>query len=178
MIEALFVTVIDFFYSILLHKFEIIFWKGCGAKYKTKPGLVYHIQKAHMKKSTNGHSNGHHNHHTPKVESIPPDENTTNSMYESGVDDMNSTSSVPHTNGSSHKNGHGSRCGICNGNETENRMHQAEKLISCHECQKQFHPTCLNFSQTMLQSVKKYNGQCIECKSNIFHQILIEFSNS
>ncbi|RNA11626.1 zinc finger DPF3-like [Brachionus plicatilis] len=134
----------------------------CGVRYKTKSGLVSHIQKAHGKKVSNGHANGHH---VIKAESLPPDENTTNSIFESANDDVNSTSSASQANSISQpKNGQAARCGICYGNEHENRMHQAEKLISCHDCQKNFHPTCLNFPKNMLESVKKYDWQCIECK--------------
>lgn len=130
----------------------------CGVRYKTKSGLVSHIQKAHGKKVSNSH-------HLAKAESIQHDENTTNSMFESANDDMNSTSSTSQANSISQSKS--VRCGICNGNENENRMHQAEKLISCHDCQKNFHPSCLNFPKNMLESVKKYDWQCIECKSKL-----------
>lgn len=130
----------------------------CGVKYKTKSGLVTHIQKAHGKKQ-----NGNY---LTKTESIPPDENTSNSVFDSVNDDMNSRSSVSQSNSVSHqKNNQVIRCGICNGSENENRMHKSEKLIDCHDCRKNFHPSCLNFPKNMLESIKKYNWQCIECKS-------------
>lgn len=95
-------------------------------------------------------------------------------MFESVNDDMNSNSNVSQSNSVSQtKNGQGIRCGICNGSEHENRMHQSEKLIDCHDCHKNFHPSCLNFPRNMLESVKKYDWQCIECKSNLFENLII-----
>lgn len=73
--------------------------KGCGVKYKTKPGLTYHIQKAHTNSSS---ASGNHgtanvvNHGTKSNDALNPDENTTNSIFESnGFDDVNSSSSLP-----------------------------------------------------------------------------------
>ncbi|CAF1002588.1 unnamed protein product [Brachionus calyciflorus] len=66
----------------------------CGIKYKTKPGLTYHIQKAHTSQASLTHTNsGFLNQNSVKSESMNPDENT-NSML--GYDDMNSSSSMHH----------------------------------------------------------------------------------
>jgi zinc finger protein ubi-d4 len=91
----------------------------CGIKYKTRPGLNYHIQKAHLNPtshSTTSHRNSnkqqqqqqqqHHHHqlqqqqqHTNADGLLNPDESTTNSVFADsvGYDDMNSSSSLPHS---------------------------------------------------------------------------------
>lgn len=147
----------------------------CGVKYKTKPGLTYHIQKSHGSSGSSSAQNAGHstnpqaNHHNLNHQ----DENTTNSMFESAFDDMNSSSSLPTTANSSVK-----KCGICGDTEsrqftqapnnaaaaTNGLTNQSEKFIACFECTKSFHPTCLNFNAKMVQNVKKYSWLCIECK--------------
>lgn len=57
-------------------------------------------------------------------------------------------------------------CGFCLGDTSENKKtKQAEELISCYNCGRSGHPTCLKFTTNMILSVKKYKWQCIECKS-------------
>ncbi|KAJ8378139.1 hypothetical protein AAFF_G00247770 [Aldrovandia affinis] len=41
----------------------------------------------------------------------------------------------------------------------------AEELVSCSDCGRSGHPTCLQFSDSMMQAVRTYHWQCIECKS-------------
>ncbi|XP_059086805.1 zinc finger protein neuro-d4-like isoform X2 [Tigriopus californicus] len=56
-------------------------------------------------------------------------------------------------------------CDFCLGDATENKKTtQPEELVSCAECGRSGHPTCLQFSPNMLVSVKEYPWQCIECK--------------
>ncbi|ESP03156.1 hypothetical protein LOTGIDRAFT_148729, partial [Lottia gigantea] len=40
-----------------------------------------------------------------------------------------------------------------------------EDLVSCSDCGRSGHPSCLQFTDNMIVSVKKYPWQCIECKS-------------
>ncbi|KAK7484664.1 hypothetical protein BaRGS_00024072 [Batillaria attramentaria] len=50
--------------------------------------------------------------------------------------------------------------------EPENKKtRQAEELVSCSDCGRSGHPSCLQFTDNMIISVKKYPWQCIECKS-------------
>lgn len=57
-------------------------------------------------------------------------------------------------------------CDFCLGDVKENKKtHKPEELISCSDCGHSGHPTCLNFTATIILSVKKYKWQCIECKS-------------
>lgn len=56
-------------------------------------------------------------------------------------------------------------CDFCLGDANENKKtKQAEELVSCSDCGRSGHPTCLQFTQNMMISVKKYRWQCIECK--------------
>jgi hypothetical protein len=180
----------------------------CGVKYKTRPGLNYHVQKAHSnnagsQSSSHAKASKHHHHNNEAV--LNPDENTTNSVFDSVYEDMNSSSSLPHlannnqtvsfgnpshlsgppgssSNQASNYNITNSfnnninsknslnKCGLCGlgtdahdaGKPSTGQL--TDKVLSCSECLKSFHPVCLKFNSNMTQSVKKYNWQCIECK--------------
>ncbi|KAL3098059.1 hypothetical protein niasHT_027604 [Heterodera trifolii] len=56
-------------------------------------------------------------------------------------------------------------CDFCLGTNLQNAEGEAEPLISCHDCGRSGHPTCLKFTKNMLVSTKRYGWQCIECKS-------------
>uniref|UniRef100_A0A914H1N4 Uncharacterized protein n=1 Tax=Globodera rostochiensis TaxID=31243 RepID=A0A914H1N4_GLORO len=56
-------------------------------------------------------------------------------------------------------------CDFCLGSSLQNAEGEAEPLISCHDCGRSGHPTCLKFTKNMLVSTKRYGWQCIECKS-------------
>ena len=57
-------------------------------------------------------------------------------------------------------------CDFCLGDSDENKKSKAaEKLLSCTDCGRSAHPSCLQFTSNMLQSVSTYRWQCIECKS-------------
>jgi len=43
-----------------------------------------------------------------------------------------------------------------------------EELVSCHDCGRSAHPSCVGFTPNMLVTTKKYGWQCIECKSCTF----------
>ncbi|XP_019760087.1 zinc finger protein ubi-d4 isoform X4 [Dendroctonus ponderosae] len=56
-------------------------------------------------------------------------------------------------------------CDFCLGDSTQNKKTGGvEELVSCHDCGRSGHPTCLQFTDNMKVSVKKYRWQCIECK--------------
>ncbi|KAK6632442.1 hypothetical protein RUM44_007484 [Polyplax serrata] len=56
-------------------------------------------------------------------------------------------------------------CDFCLGDSSENKKTNApEELVSCSDCGRSGHPTCLLFTQNMIISVRKYRWQCIECK--------------
>jgi len=57
-------------------------------------------------------------------------------------------------------------CDFCLGDSDNNKKTgTAEELIGCSECGRSGHPTCLQFTNNMMVSVKKYPWQCIECKT-------------
>ncbi|XP_050529824.1 zinc finger protein ubi-d4 B isoform X4 [Daktulosphaira vitifoliae] len=55
-------------------------------------------------------------------------------------------------------------CDFCLGDSVSNKSGQPEILISCSDCGRSGHPTCLQFTANMIISVGKYRWQCIECK--------------
>ncbi|XP_037077347.1 zinc finger protein ubi-d4-like [Pollicipes pollicipes] len=56
-------------------------------------------------------------------------------------------------------------CDFCLGDATLNKKSGApEELVSCSDCGRSGHPSCLQFTDNMVISVKKYRWQCIECK--------------
>jgi zinc finger protein ubi-d4 len=56
-------------------------------------------------------------------------------------------------------------CDFCLGDAKENKKTGVpEELVSCSDCGRSGHPTCLQFTENMIISVKKYRWQCIECK--------------
>ncbi|XP_063883349.1 zinc finger protein ubi-d4-like isoform X7 [Scylla paramamosain] len=57
-------------------------------------------------------------------------------------------------------------CDFCLGDASENRKTGApESLVSCADCGRSGHPSCLQFTSNMMKSVVKYRWQCIECKT-------------
>ncbi|XP_067007118.1 zinc finger protein DPF3 [Anabrus simplex] len=56
-------------------------------------------------------------------------------------------------------------CDFCLGDASENKKTGlSEELVSCSDCGRSGHPTCLQFTPNMIVSVCKYRWQCIECK--------------
>ncbi|XP_053686449.1 uncharacterized protein LOC128735988 [Sabethes cyaneus] len=56
-------------------------------------------------------------------------------------------------------------CDFCLGDARENKKtFEPEDLVSCSDCGRSGHPTCLQFTANMIISVRKYRWQCIECK--------------
>ncbi|XP_045464685.1 zinc finger protein ubi-d4 isoform X2 [Harmonia axyridis] len=63
------------------------------------------------------------------------------------------------------KGGPSPYCDFCLGDSRENKKTGcAEELVSCSDCGRSGHPSCLQFTPNMMISVKKYRWQCIECK--------------
>ncbi|XP_042868192.1 zinc finger protein DPF3-like isoform X5 [Penaeus japonicus] len=57
-------------------------------------------------------------------------------------------------------------CDFCLGDASENKKTGVpESLVSCADCGRSGHPTCLQFTSNMMKSVVKYRWQCIECKT-------------
>jgi len=57
-------------------------------------------------------------------------------------------------------------CDFCLGDSSLNKKSEKpEEMVSCAECGRSGHPTCLQFTDNMIVSVRKYAWQCIECKT-------------
>ncbi|XP_050391946.1 zinc finger protein ubi-d4 A isoform X2 [Patella vulgata] len=121
--------------------------EACGARYKTRPGLAYHYTHFHngmidddIAPSPKIPTRASKARSAPPVPSVEPVE-----------------TSKPSPN---------NYCDFCLGDQTENKKtNQSEDLVSCSDCGRSGHPSCLQFTDNMIVSVKKYPWQCIECKS-------------
>ncbi|KAI0237184.1 Zinc finger protein ubi-d4 [Lamellibrachia satsuma] len=129
----------------------------CGARYKTRPGLSYHLSHAHLK---------------PEPPAAPPEPQPPH--LESQVAEEDKSFTPPPTKaplparegkprGRASPNNY---CDFCLGLETDNKKTgEKEPLFSCADCGHSGHPSCLQFTPNMIISVQKYPWQCIECKS-------------
>lgn len=54
-------------------------------------------------------------------------------------------------------------CDFCLGDAEKKKTDEA--MISCVDCGRSAHPSCLQFEGSLAENVKSYNWQCIECKS-------------
>nr|XP_034311014.1 zinc finger protein ubi-d4 isoform X6 [Crassostrea gigas] len=120
-------------------------WKACGARYKTRPGLQYHYNHFH---------NGMIEDETVPSPR-PPARASSRTAEKSGRSGMDKRDISANN-----------YCDFCLGDSEENKKsNQPEELVSCSDCGRSGHPTCLQFTANMIISVKKYPWQCIECKS-------------
>ncbi|CAL8316861.1 unnamed protein product [Merluccius merluccius] len=116
----------------------------CGKRYKNRPGLSYHYTHTHL-----AEEEGEEEKEPDVPEPSPP--RPSNHKPQKAVDG----SIIPND-----------YCDFCLGDQESNRKTgQAEELVSCSDCGRSGHPTCLQFTENMMQAVKTYQWQCIECKS-------------
>lgn len=133
----------------------------CGRRYKNGPGLKYHYTHYNHDQDTTAmhHEEPVISHpptpavsvpaESPKVPSPPLQRGPGRPKKVSGAD-------VSPNN----------YCDFCLGDVYENKKTgQSEELLSCADCGRSGHPTCLQFTGKLTESVKKYKWQCIECKS-------------
>ncbi|XP_015789261.1 zinc finger protein ubi-d4 [Tetranychus urticae] len=143
----------------------------CDARYKTRPGLTYHYAHSHVN-STDGDKPSKSS--TPV--SIIDDEENSRSMpgthNHSGNNSNQGSANDTQEQSSSTAKGKNSAaapspyCDFCLGDSEENKKSRSrEKMVSCSDCGRSAHPTCLQFTPQMILSVQKYRWQCIECKS-------------
>ena len=55
-------------------------------------------------------------------------------------------------------------CSFCLGTTEQNRQKKAEVLISCHECGNSGHPSCLQYTPSLVERIKAEPWLCLECK--------------
>jgi len=56
-------------------------------------------------------------------------------------------------------------CGICSKDETCNKEGHPENMIKCTQCDNHGHPSCLEMNNELLEVMKTYDWQCMECKN-------------
>lgn len=55
-------------------------------------------------------------------------------------------------------------CGFCQGNDTENKKGQPELMITCDECARSGHPSCMELDDQG-DVLRSYPWKCMECKN-------------
>ncbi|XP_042359629.1 zinc finger protein DPF3 isoform X1 [Plectropomus leopardus] len=116
----------------------------CGKRYKNRPGLSYHYTHTHL-----AEEEGEEEKDTEMAPSPP--HSSDNHKPQKAADGT----IIPND-----------YCDFCLGDQDSNRKTgQAEELVSCSDCGRSGHPTCLQFTDNMMQAVRTYQWQCIECKS-------------
>lgn len=114
----------------------------CGKRYKNRPGLSYHYTHSHLA-DEEGEDKEEPEIHTP----APPEEPKTPKKGPNGL-------ALPND-----------YCDFCLGDSSMNqKTGQSEELVSCSDCGRSGHPSCLQFTAVMMAAVKTYRWQCIECK--------------
>ncbi|XP_056106301.1 D4, zinc and double PHD fingers family 2, like isoform X1 [Rhinichthys klamathensis goyatoka] len=114
----------------------------CGKRYKNRPGLSYHYTHSHLA-DEEGEDKEEPEIHTP----APQEEPKTPKKGPNGL-------ALPND-----------YCDFCLGDSNMNqKTGQSEELVSCSDCGRSGHPSCLQFTAVMMAAVKTYRWQCIECK--------------
>lgn len=115
----------------------------CGKRYKNRPGLSYHYTHSHLAEEEGEDREEIEAPPTPRQ----PEEQKTAKKGPNGL-------ALPND-----------YCDFCLGDSTLNqKTGQSEELVSCSDCGRSGHPTCLQFTPVMMAAVKTYRWQCIECK--------------
>ncbi|KAM6914890.1 zinc finger protein DPF3 isoform 2-T2 [Xenentodon cancila] len=116
----------------------------CGKRYKNRPGLSYHYTHTHLAEEEGEEE---------KETELPPNSPRSTDNHKPQKDSEGAV--IPND-----------YCDFCLGDQDSNRKTgQAEELVSCSDCGRSGHPTCLQFTENMMQAVRTYQWQCIECKS-------------
>ncbi|XP_027026027.1 zinc finger protein DPF3 isoform X3 [Tachysurus fulvidraco] len=117
----------------------------CGKRYKNRPGLSYHYTHTHLAEEEGEEER------EPEIPQSPAEHKTQNHKLQKGPDSGVIANDY---------------CDFCLGDSGSNRKTgQAEELVSCSDCGRSGHPTCLQFTENMMHAVRTYQWQCIECKS-------------
>ncbi|KAI1903877.1 hypothetical protein AGOR_G00031740 [Albula goreensis] len=111
----------------------------CGKRYKNRPGLSYHYAHTHLSEEDEEEDSERH---------TLPFQRKNNHKPKKAAD------------GSIIANGY---CDFCLGGSKKTGC--PEDLISCADCGRSGHPSCLQFTVNMTAAVRTYRWQCIECKT-------------
>uniref|UniRef100_A0A452J2E3 Uncharacterized protein n=1 Tax=Gopherus agassizii TaxID=38772 RepID=A0A452J2E3_9SAUR len=116
----------------------------CGKRYKNRPGLSYHYAHTHLASEEGDEAQ-------EQETRSPPVHRNENHKPQKGPDGA----IIPNN-----------YCDFCLGGSSMNKKSGCpEELVSCSDCGRSGHPTCLQFTTNMTEAVKTYKWQCIECKS-------------
>lgn len=152
----------------------------CPMRYKTRPGLSYHMSHSHNKIVPPEEDDLPITYHqAPRPHPLPPtiDLKTSRGVTttankkppapsSSSMASIQSQFSLPMAPTPLLAKQGSKYCDFCLGDENENKKTGLrEEMVSCADCGRSGHPSCLQFSSNMIISVKKYPWQCIECKS-------------
>lgn len=55
-------------------------------------------------------------------------------------------------------------CGLCGGTRAKNKFLKEEELVCCATCPNVGHPSCLEIDEDLVEMIRTYEWQCIECK--------------
>ncbi|XP_032939811.1 zinc finger protein neuro-d4 [Catharus ustulatus] len=125
----------------------------CGKRYKNRPGLSYHYTHTHLAEEEGEEPGGG---------AGPPRRNHHRQFYKelSWVpENQRRSTGRPAPPGPPPEG----PCDFCAGG-TRGRGSE-EALITCADCGRAGHPSCLQFSLAMAAAARSYRWQCIECKS-------------
>ncbi|KAJ1105683.1 hypothetical protein NDU88_003088 [Pleurodeles waltl] len=115
----------------------------CGKRYKNRPGLSYHYAHSHL---ADEEGEDKEESHSP----LPVPHRMEEQKSKKGPDGI----ALPNN-----------YCDFCLGDSKINKKTgQSEELVSCSDCGRSGHPSCLQFTPVMMAAVKTYRWQCIECK--------------
>uniref|UniRef100_A0A8C4MI58 Double PHD fingers 2 n=1 Tax=Equus asinus asinus TaxID=83772 RepID=A0A8C4MI58_EQUAS len=126
----------EFFNVCSLSPFSLTF---CGKRYKNRPGLSYHYAHSHLAEEEG----------EDKEDSQPPtpvSQRPEEQKSKKGPDGL----ALPNN-----------YCDFCLGDSKINKKTgQPEELVSCSDCGRSGHPSCLQFTPVMMAAVKTYRWQC------------------
>ncbi|XP_042131851.1 zinc finger protein neuro-d4 isoform X8 [Peromyscus maniculatus bairdii] len=128
----------------------------CGKRYKNRPGLSYHYTHTHLAEEEGEehaerhalpfHRKNNHKQFYKELAWVPEAQR------------KHTAKKAP--DGTVIPNGY---CDFCLGGSKKTGC--PEDLISCADCGRSGHPSCLQFTVNMTAAVRTYRWQCIECKS-------------
>ncbi|XP_068034797.1 zinc finger protein ubi-d4 isoform X1 [Anomalospiza imberbis] len=148
----------------------------CGKRYKNRPGLSYHYAHSHLAEEE-GDDKDDSQPPTPvsqRSEEQKCKEKSPNAPRDGAAEAWGAApggilalTPVPFAakkgpDGLALPNNY---CDFCLGDSKINKKTgQPEELVSCSDCGRSGHPSCLQFTPVMMAAVKTYRWQCIECK--------------